>query len=117
LKQFFEKVSAKIERGYKHEDISYQLELSANTLREIITNYPAISVKKGLDSLYNKVQKHLVENSSLLEVVWCDMSSEFISQYKHYENLIKQCYPGQRIVFEFSEEDICKFFQEIAQTH
>lgn len=44
LKNFFEKVDAKIERGYKHEDISYQLDLSANNLREIIKEYPAREV-------------------------------------------------------------------------
>lgn len=110
-------MDAKIERGYKPEDISYQLELSANNLREIIREYPAREVKKGLDNLYNRVEKHLVENSSLLEVVWCDMSNEFIKQYKNYETLITKCYPGQKITFEFTEQDICQFFQEIAQTH
>lgn len=117
LKKFFENVDSKIQRGYKHEDISYQLDLSANKLREVIREYPAREVKKGLNILYNKVEKHLVENSSLLEVVWCDMSSEFIKQYKNYENLIKLCYPGHSITFEFTENDICKFFQDIAQTH
>lgn len=48
LKSFFEKVDAKIERGYKHEDISYQLDLSANNLREIIREYPAREVIKFL---------------------------------------------------------------------
>lgn len=76
-----------------------------------------IKVKRGLDSLYNGVKKHLVENSSLLEVVWRDMSNEFIKQYKNYEKLISQCYPGQRITFEFTDQDICQFFEEIAQTH
>jgi len=114
---FFEKVEAKIERGYKHQDISYQLDLSANVLNEIIREYPAKEVKKGLESLYNKVAKHLVENSSLLEVVWCDMSSEFIKQYKNYENLIRLCYSGHKIQLEFSEKDICQFFQDIAQSH
>ena len=45
-KIFFEKVETKIERGYKHEDISYQLDLSANNLREIIREYPAREVRK-----------------------------------------------------------------------
>ena len=44
FKNFFEKVNQKIDRGYKPEDISYQLELSANNLREIIKEYPAKEV-------------------------------------------------------------------------
>jgi hypothetical protein len=110
-------VDARIERGYKHEDISYQLDLSHDNLRQIIQEYPAKEVKKGLDNLYNKVQKHLVDNSSLLEIIWRDISDEFLRQYKNYETLIAKCYPGQGIRFEFTEDDICKFFQEIAQSH
>jgi len=117
LHNFFEKVDAKIERGYKPEDISYQLDLSANNLREIIKEFPAKEVKKGLETLYSKVEKHLAERSSLLEVVWRDMSHEFIRQYKNYENLIRTCYPGHKITFEFTEADICEFFQVIAQMH
>ena len=110
-------MDAIIERGCKYEDISYNLDLSAENLREVVKGYPVREVKKGLDQLYNKVEKHLVENSSLLQVVWRDMSDEFIRQYKNYENLIKKCYPGHKITLEFSEQDICKFFEEIAQMH
>ena len=74
-------------------------------------------VKKGLENLYTKVEKHLVDRSSLLEVVWRDMSNEFIRQYKNYENLIKECYMGHKINFEFTEGEICEFFQVIAQSH
>jgi hypothetical protein len=83
----------------------------------VIKEYPAREVKKGLDNLYNKVQKHLVENSSLLEIIWRDISDEFLRQYKNYETLITKCYPGQVIRFEFTEDDVCSFFQEIAQSH
>ena len=47
LSAFFDKVHQKLERGIKHEDISYQLELSANNLREIIREYPAKEVRKA----------------------------------------------------------------------
>ena len=50
IKSFFERVDAKIERGYKHEDISYQLDLSADVLREIIKGYP---VKEVLRHFYS----------------------------------------------------------------
>jgi hypothetical protein len=91
--------------------------MSSDNLRLVIKEYPAKEVKKGLDSLYNKVQKHLVENSSLLEIIWRDISDEFLRQYKNYETLILKCYPAGNIRFEFTEQDICQFFQEIAQSH
>ena len=67
--------------------------------------------------MYSKVEKHLTDRSSLMEVVWRDMSEEFIRQYKNYESLIKTCYPGHKISLEFTEQDICEFFGEIAQLH
>jgi len=37
-------------------------------LRKVIREYPAREVKKGLDSLYRKVEKHLCEEENLLQV-------------------------------------------------
>lgn len=48
-------MEAKIERGSKHEDISYQLDLSADVLREIIRGYPV----KEVNILFNCVSNEL----------------------------------------------------------
>jgi exocyst complex component 1 len=116
LSLFFEEVESKINNGKKPDDVSYDINLSANNLREIIREYPAREVKKGLEQLYNKLTVHLFERSSLLQVVWGDMSHEFLSQYSNFEKLIKKCYPDQNIKLEFSQEDVCKFFQDIGQS-
>ena len=42
-------------------------------LKEAIMAYSGKEVKKGLESLYKKVEKHLIEQSPLLQVVWRDM--------------------------------------------
>ncbi|KAI8499917.1 Exocyst complex component 1 [Branchiostoma belcheri] len=101
-------------------------------------------VKKGLDSLYKKVEKHLCEEENLnqeefisqykndlslltfaLSPAGCvvvhaggvHQSEEFISQYKHFEDLIRRCYPESGITLEFTIDDILKFFSDIAQSH
>eukprot|EP00058_Branchiostoma_floridae_P002296 XP_002587784.1 hypothetical protein BRAFLDRAFT_92229 [Branchiostoma floridae] len=74
-------------------------------------------VKKGLESLYKKVEKHLCEEENLNQVVWRSMQEEFISQYKHFEDLIKRCYPESGITLEFTITDILQFFSDIAQSH
>lgn len=74
-------------------------------------------MKRGLESLYKKVEKHLSEEENLLQVVWRAMQEEFIRQYKMLEDLIQQCYPGSMIALEFSIEDILKYFSEIARSH
>jgi fatty acid-binding protein DegV len=74
-------------------------------------------VKKGLEALYKKVEKHLSEEGNLLQVVWRAMQEEFIRQYKMLEDLIQQCYPGSMINLEFTIDDILHFFSDIARSH
>lgn len=79
--------------------------------------YAFAQVKRGLESLYKKVEKHLSDDSNLLQVVWRAMQEEFIQQYKTLEDLIQQCYPGSMITLEFTINDILNFFSDIARSH
>lgn len=45
------------------------------------------------------------------------MQGEFITQYKHIEELIQRCYPDSNVTLEFSIQNILEFFSEIAQSH
>lgn len=117
LNLFFEGVQAKVAQGVKESEISYQMAYSKQELRKVIREYPAREVKKGLDSLYRKVEKHLCEEENLLQVVWRAMQEEFIQQYKYIEELIQRCYPGSMIVLDFSIQNILEFFSEIARSH
>lgn len=83
----------------------------------MINQYPGSTVKRGLEALYKKVEKHLSEESNLLPVVWRAMQEEFIQQYKTLEDLIQQCYPGSMITLEFTINDILNFFSDIARSH
>lgn len=74
-------------------------------------------MKRGLEALYKKVEKHLCDDENLLQVVWRAMQEEFIQQYKTLEDLIQQCYPGSMISVEFTIQDILNFFSEIARQH
>ncbi|KAJ4437527.1 GTP-Rho binding exocyst subunit [Periplaneta americana] len=117
LNLFFEGVQAKVAQGVKQSEISYQMAYSKQELRKVIREYPAREVKKGLDNLYRKVEKHLCEQENLLQVVWRAMQEEFIQQYKYIEELIQRCYPGSMIALDFSIQNILEFFSEIARSH
>ncbi|BES93772.1 exocyst complex component sec3 [Nesidiocoris tenuis] len=117
LNLFFDGVQAKVGLGVKESEISYQMAFSKQELRKVIKEYPGKEVKRGLDHLYKKVEKHLSEEENLLQVVWRAMQEEFIRQYKYIEDLIQRCYPGAMIALEFSIEDILQFFSEIARSH
>lgn len=117
LNHFFEGVEARVAQGVREEEVSYQLAFNKQELRKVIKEYPGKEVKKGLDNLYRKVDKHLCEEESLLQVVWHSMQDEFIRQYKHFESLIGRCYPGSGITMEFTIQDILEYFSSIAQSH
>uniref|UniRef100_A0AAY5EGW7 Exocyst complex component 1 n=1 Tax=Electrophorus electricus TaxID=8005 RepID=A0AAY5EGW7_ELEEL len=117
LNHFFEGVEARVAQGVREEEVSYQLAFSKQELRKVIREYPGKEVKKGLDNLYKKVDKHLCEEESLLQVVWHSMQDEFIRQYKHFEGLINRCYPGSGITMDFTIQDMLEYFSSIAQSH
>ncbi|KAJ8962253.1 hypothetical protein NQ318_018227 [Aromia moschata] len=123
LNTFFEGVQARVASGVKASEVSYQLAFSKQELRKVISQYPGSTViklrkvKKGLEALYKKVEKHLSEEGNLLQVVWRAMQEEFIRQYKMLEDLIQQCYPGSMVSLEFTIEDILHFFSDIARSH
>lgn len=117
LNSFFEGVKARVAQGIGYDEVSYQLAFSKQELRKVIKDYPGKEVKKGLDNLYKKVDKHLCEEESLLQVVWHTMQDEFIRQYKHFEGLIEKCYTGAGITMEFTIQDILEYFSSIAQSH
>lgn len=114
---FFEGVQTKVAQGVKESEISYQMAFSKDQLRKVINAYPSREVKKGLENLYRKVEKHLNEEENLLQVVWRAMQEEFIQQYKYLEESIERCYPGSMITFDFTINDILEFFSEIARSH
>ncbi|XP_056414323.1 exocyst complex component 1 isoform X6 [Hyla sarda] len=117
LNIFFEGVKARVAQGIGYDEVSYQLAFSKQELRKVIKDYPGKEVKKGLDNLYRKVDKHLCEEENLLQVVWHTMQDEFIRQYKHFEGLIEKCYTGAGITMEFTIQDILEYFSSIAQSH
>ncbi|KAK3866865.1 hypothetical protein Pcinc_027628 [Petrolisthes cinctipes] len=117
LNLFFDGVTAKVASGVKESEVGYQLAYSKQELRKVIKEYPGKEVRRGLDLLYKKVEKHLSEEGNLLQVVWRAMQEEFIRQYKLIEDLIHRCYPGAMIALEFSIDDILNYFSDIAQSH
>ena len=114
---FFDGVQQKVGQGVKETEISYQMAFSKQELRKVISQYPAREVKKGLENLYKKVEKHLCEEENLLQVVWYAMQDEFIVQYNYLEERIHKCYAGAMINLEFTIHDILTFFSDIARSH
>ena len=117
LNIFFDGIQQLVATGVKESEISYQLAYSKQELRKVIALYPGREVKKGLDNLYKKVERHLCEEENLIQVVWRAMQEEFIQQYKCIEDLTQRCYPGAQINLDFTINDVLDYFSDIARSH
>ena len=61
----------------KEDEVGFQLAFSKQELRKCIKEYPAKELKKGLEQLYKKVEKHLSEEENLLQV------RQYINHFVH----------------------------------
>lgn len=114
LNHFFDGVQQCVASGVRESEVGYQLAFSKQQLKKLIREYNGKEVKKGLETLYKKVSKHLCEEENLHQVVWRAMQEEFINQYKTLEEMIQRCYPGALLGLEFSINDLLGYFTDIA---
>jgi len=79
FQDFFDGVQQKVSQGVKESEIGYQMSFSRVELKRVIKEYPTKEVKKGLESLYRKLEKHLSEEENLLQVKYLlRLNSEII---------------------------------------
>lgn len=115
---FFDGVLAKIAQGVKEEEVSFQLAYSTQELRRTLQMVTLKEVRRGLDEMYRRIEKHAYEpKSNLIEVIWHAMQKEFLSQYKAIQGMIERCYPSTNLSLTFSIEDVLQVFSDIAQSH
>ncbi|KAF8562138.1 hypothetical protein P879_07136 [Paragonimus westermani] len=116
LATFFEGVQAALDAGVRPEVIQYQFAFSKQELRKVIREYPGREVKRGLESLCKKVEKHLSEEGNLFQVVWRSIQAQFLEQCQLFNVLINECYPDSGIALEFTIDHLQNYFAEIAHS-
>ncbi|KAL7672497.1 hypothetical protein ACOME3_007381 [Neoechinorhynchus agilis] len=107
---FFDKIEQKIEAGIRPSDIQFQNDLSVAHLKRLIRENPWSEVVRSLDSLHRQLQQQISNNSSLSQVIWHDLQELLIVQYRHYCDMMHQCYPDSNVRLNFSEADIVEYF-------
>ncbi|CAF4360437.1 unnamed protein product [Rotaria socialis] len=116
LHNFFERVDEIRKRLAKDEDVQFQSDCSIIELRRLIRDHPPKEVKRGLENLSKKIEKHLSENSSLLQAIWHDIQTLVVEEHQRMTTLIEICYPNSNIKLEFTVEHLLNFFTETAHT-
>jgi hypothetical protein len=101
LLDFFEGVEGLLKTG-PADEVSYHVQFSKGALKEVIKKYPGKELKKGLELLYKRVDKHFTEEEGLLQVVWRGIQEECCRQLRKYEELMTKCYPEISIRLDFT---------------
>ncbi|KAI8364634.1 exocyst complex component Sec3-domain-containing protein [Radiomyces spectabilis] len=114
LLEFFEGVEAMM-RTSTPEEVSFHINYNKAQLRRVIAMYPAKEIKKSLEQLYKRVDKHFSEEEGLLQVVWRGIQEEFLRQHEKMEELIQRCYPDAGIHLEFTVQDLLAMMSELAR--
>ena len=75
-------------------------------------------IKRGLEQLYRKVEKHFSdEQGGLLQVIWRSIQTDFTKQLKKFEEYIAVCYPDSGLRVDITIDDLLAYFSEIAKLH
>ena len=118
INAFFDGVQAKVAQGVKEEEISFQSAFSKQELKRVLQLVTLKEVRKGLEEMYRRIEKHAFEpKSNLIEVIWHAMQTEFLSQYKAIQSMIERCYPSSQLSLTFTINDVLQVFSDIAQSH
>ncbi|GES81230.1 exocyst complex component Sec3-domain-containing protein [Rhizophagus clarus] len=119
LLEFFEGIESLLRTNTAPEEVGFRIQFNKAALKKVISQYPGKEIKKGLDSLYKRVEKHFKEEEGgrLLQVVWHAIEEEVIRNHERFTLIINKCYPNANITLEFSMDDLLGYFSEIARSH
>ncbi|RKP02523.1 hypothetical protein CXG81DRAFT_10685 [Caulochytrium protostelioides] len=115
LFEFFEGIQTLL-KTHGPEEIAFYMQYNKSQLRDVLHKHTARDVRKGLETMYKKIQKHFTEEESLLQVLWHGVLEALLKQVQLFTSLIALCYPGSKIELEFTAQDILNFMSEGVDT-
>lgn len=62
-----------------------------------------LQLEKKFDSVRKRLEKLFVTNTALREEVWLTLSEQVAQMFRHYEDLVAQCYGGRRLAVSADE--------------
>eukprot|EP01083_Nonionella_stella_P024564 67740_1 len=85
------------------EDIPFTEGMSKDVLRQLIKDHLVLTkLRKTVDRLWKRVQKHMPKNIRLLHDVWAAMHEYFTERYTTFEIQVTQCYQNERLPVSLS---------------
>lgn len=99
------------------DELNFHPQYNKGALRKLVVQFPGFDVKKGLQVLYKKVEKHFSDNQQLLQIVWDSLQEDVLKQIENINTIISNYYADAQAELEFTVDDIIGYFSEIAKNH
>lgn len=99
---FFDGVD-KLYQTVPAENIKYQRTHSNLVIAKLILKFSIDYVETGLWKEYKRINRDLSEETGLIPDVWNTLKTYFTQKYKHFEDIVSECYKEQKLSFTSSE--------------
>lgn len=99
-------------------DIVNKPNYGKNALKRVIKEYNAKDVRRHIDALYKRVEKHYTDEdlpnntSVLLKDVWTACEQELVKSTERFNRIIAQCYKDANVPLEYTSQDIEAAFRK-----
>ena len=96
-------------------DVSKNSAYSRSALKRLLKEYTPKDVRKHIDALYKRVEKHFMDVDSgpgsaqstrTFSDVWKVCENECVKSTREYTDYIKQCYADSGISLEFTTQEV-----------
>ena len=107
------------------EDVTSRVSFSKSAFRKVLSHYDTKEVRKGVDLLYKRVDKHFgqvpdeneplynskspVIAQSLVQEVWRECQKEYVGIIELCKRIISSYYP-EGVQLEFTVSEITEYF-------
>ena len=97
------------------EEIGFHTSFNKANAKKVTSLYPAKEIRRNLELLYVRVQKHFGADSSLVQVIWRAVQEQFLRESTMMTEAILKIYPNSDIQLSYSVNDALSYFTEIAK--
>lgn len=110
---FFDALEAKLSKGVKDEEISFQFAFSRQEAVKVLADCTEDRIRKNLLAVARKMDRHFQpDEENLFVIVWRATQDEFMRQITHMKQLIKRCYDN--VDFPLADDAIARIFLEMS---
>lgn len=112
LLEFFDGMEAILENT-PPEEVAFHASFNKASAKRILQAYPVREVRKNLEMVWIRVEKHFADDRSLRGVVWKALQEYFVGRSTSFAESIQKVYPGADVQLSYTVSDVMVCFSEI----